>query len=237
MPKTPLQTPLHQLYDEDFVRWVEATIACLKERDTEQLDWDGLIEEIEDLGKSGIFQIRTIDERPELKPLSLFEKWRTTGSQYLLLGEESGNNRVKVLLFDLKTALTQLEGEYTVDPKRPWYTAHVIVDDIIGHFTGLRGSMASQIAYVSPTREGDELFIIDADGRNARRLTFNKTISMSPQWSFDASRIVYSSLRGNWNIMTINIGTGQNVQVSQWPGLNTTPAWSPVESETIMFTS
>lgn len=46
------QTPLHQLYDQDFVRWVEATVACLKRRDTERLDWDGLIEEIEDLGKS-----------------------------------------------------------------------------------------------------------------------------------------------------------------------------------------
>lgn len=52
MPKTPLQTSLPQLYDEDFVRWVEATVACLKRRDTDQLDWDGLIEEIEDLGKS-----------------------------------------------------------------------------------------------------------------------------------------------------------------------------------------
>lgn len=52
MPKTPFPTPLSQLYDEDFVGWVEATIACLRERDTEQLDWDGLIEEIEDLGKS-----------------------------------------------------------------------------------------------------------------------------------------------------------------------------------------
>ncbi|MGG6237051.1 DUF29 domain-containing protein [Nodosilinea sp. AN01ver1] len=52
MPKTPLQTPLHQLYDEDFVRWVEATVACLKTRDVDQLDWEGLIEEIEDLGKS-----------------------------------------------------------------------------------------------------------------------------------------------------------------------------------------
>ncbi|WP_052050692.1 DUF29 domain-containing protein [Leptolyngbya sp. KIOST-1] len=52
MPKTPLQTPLHQLYDEDFVRWVEATVACLKTRDIDQLDWEGLIEEIEDLGKS-----------------------------------------------------------------------------------------------------------------------------------------------------------------------------------------
>ena len=52
MANLRLQTPLHQLYDQDFVRWVEATVACLKSRDTEQLDWDGLIEEIEDLGKS-----------------------------------------------------------------------------------------------------------------------------------------------------------------------------------------
>ena len=52
MPKTPLPSSLRQLYDEDFVRWVEATVACLREKDTEQLDWDGLIEEIEDLGKS-----------------------------------------------------------------------------------------------------------------------------------------------------------------------------------------
>ncbi|MEO1068932.1 MAG: DUF29 family protein, partial [Cyanobacteria bacterium J06638_6] len=43
MPKTLLRIPLHQLYDEDFVRWVEATMACLQARDTEQLDWDGLI--------------------------------------------------------------------------------------------------------------------------------------------------------------------------------------------------
>src|SRR4030065_2292068 len=31
---------------------------------------------IEDLNKSGVFQVRVIDDRPELKPLSLFEKWR-----------------------------------------------------------------------------------------------------------------------------------------------------------------
>jgi hypothetical protein len=52
MPKTPLQTSLRQLYEEDFVCWVEATVDCLRKRDTEQLDWEGLIEEIEDLGKS-----------------------------------------------------------------------------------------------------------------------------------------------------------------------------------------
>jgi hypothetical protein len=52
MANPRLQIPLRQLYDDDFVRWVEATVTCLRARDTEQLDWDGLIEEIEDLGKS-----------------------------------------------------------------------------------------------------------------------------------------------------------------------------------------
>ncbi|PZO43563.1 MAG: DUF29 domain-containing protein [Shackletoniella antarctica] len=52
MPNLQLQTSLRQLYEEDLVRWAEATVACLKSRDTQQLDWERLIEEIEDLGKS-----------------------------------------------------------------------------------------------------------------------------------------------------------------------------------------
>ena len=52
MPRTTPHASLRQLYDQDFARWVEATVACLKTRNLEQIDWDGLIEEIEDLGKS-----------------------------------------------------------------------------------------------------------------------------------------------------------------------------------------
>ena len=52
MTETNLQQSLKQLYDKDFVRWVEATAACLHARDAEHLDWEGLLEEIEDLGKS-----------------------------------------------------------------------------------------------------------------------------------------------------------------------------------------
>jgi hypothetical protein len=52
MANTQMSKSLHQLYEEDFVLWAEATASCLKNRDTEHLDWDSLIEEIEDLSKS-----------------------------------------------------------------------------------------------------------------------------------------------------------------------------------------
>ena len=52
MADVNLRAPLRQLYNEDFARWVEGTVACLRVRDADHLDWEGLLEEIEDLGKS-----------------------------------------------------------------------------------------------------------------------------------------------------------------------------------------
>jgi hypothetical protein len=52
MAEVNLHKSLRQLYEEDFALWIEATAACLHARDTERLDWESLLEEIEDLGKS-----------------------------------------------------------------------------------------------------------------------------------------------------------------------------------------
>jgi hypothetical protein len=41
MAEPNLQQSLKQLYNEDFVRWIEATAACLHARDAEHLDWEG----------------------------------------------------------------------------------------------------------------------------------------------------------------------------------------------------
>lgn len=40
------------LYEHDFVAWCEDTVAKLRTRDLENLDFDNLIEEIESLGRS-----------------------------------------------------------------------------------------------------------------------------------------------------------------------------------------
>ena len=41
-----------QLHEQDFNLWVEQTVQQLKDRDLENMDWDNLIDEIEDMGRS-----------------------------------------------------------------------------------------------------------------------------------------------------------------------------------------
>lgn len=46
------------LYETDFVAWCERTVAQLKAKDIDNLDFDNLIEEIESLGKSERRELR-----------------------------------------------------------------------------------------------------------------------------------------------------------------------------------
>lgn len=48
---TQIKTQLSQLYDEDFVLWVDETVKQLQNQQLDQLDWHHLIEEIEGLGR------------------------------------------------------------------------------------------------------------------------------------------------------------------------------------------
>ena len=192
-----------------------------------------------DLQTCGLFQVKTLSDSLANVAGDLFEQWKAAGAQYYLFGEERRDVlSVDIKIFDLKTALTVFNEAYRIDSNRPWYTAHVIVDDIIGHFSGLRGGMASQVAFIRATKGSEEVFLIDADGRNPRQLTFSKTLKLSPNWSLNGDAIAYSSLIGDeWHIMMININAGQSVDISQGTKFNTTPAWSPVQRDVIAFTS
>ena len=60
------QSITQTLYEQDFSLWVKDTVQKLKTKNTENLDWEHLIEEIEGLNRS---------DRREIKPLliTLFE--------------------------------------------------------------------------------------------------------------------------------------------------------------------
>jgi len=40
------------LYDSDYLRWIETTVEKLRVRDYSNVDWENLIAEIEDMGRS-----------------------------------------------------------------------------------------------------------------------------------------------------------------------------------------
>jgi hypothetical protein len=45
-------TQTKTLYEQDFNLWIEETVNLLKNRQLDQIDYENLIEEVEDLGKN-----------------------------------------------------------------------------------------------------------------------------------------------------------------------------------------
>jgi hypothetical protein len=49
---TELSSITKALYETDYVKWIEATAAAIKQGNLAAVDWDNLLEEIEDMGRS-----------------------------------------------------------------------------------------------------------------------------------------------------------------------------------------
>lgn len=122
--------------------------------------------------------------------------------------------------------------------------AHQFADEIIGKLSGgLPGIASTQIAFVSNRTGNKEIWAMDYDGENQHQLTHLHTISLTPRWSPDGTRIAFTCYAqpGSGSVLTAQIciySTASNRLIS-WPrfnGTNSSPAWSPDGSQ-IMFMS
>ena len=71
---TQLKTDMEKLYDKDYVLWLEETAKQIRYKDIDNLDWQHLLEEIDDLGKSHKNAVESY-LRQLLKHLLLYQYW------------------------------------------------------------------------------------------------------------------------------------------------------------------
>jgi TolB protein len=70
---------------------------------------------------------------------------------------------------------------------------HRVSDEIVQWITGEPGMAASRIAFSRVLEDGvQELYIVDSDGENMRRLTNNGDISKSPNWHPSGTKLAYT---------------------------------------------
>jgi Tol biopolymer transport system component len=101
----------------------------------------------------------------------------------------------------------------------------------------------TRIAYMC--RKGDpatptgpptfEICVMNADGTDQTRLTFNSVGDFSPRWSPDGLKIVFSRAGGGtqqiW-VMNAANGTGQT-QLTTPPGFNSSPNWGEIKTNCV----
>ena len=131
--------------------------------------------------------------------------WDRLGAVWLVTGQVEGAGEGYVLILELHDVLygeVRERGRFRLpDASDPDFrmAVHRASDDIVTWATGEPGMAASRIAFSMLANDSvKELWIIDSDGENLRRLTDFGSITLSPTWSADASKIAFMSFKDGW---------------------------------------
>ncbi len=170
------------------------------------------------------------------------DRWREVNADGVLIGSVQKTPtgiRVEVKLFNVRSRQAVFPREYTGAIASRRLFAHQIADELHEQQRALRGVARTKLTFNSD-RDGErmtgtveargvkEIYVMDYDGENPRRLTTQKSLNINSSWSPDARSIAYTSYRrGQPQIFVSNLYQGTLEELTRPPGQNMLPAWSP----------
>ncbi len=163
---------------------------------------------------------------------SQFSYWETKDISVLLLGalsiEADDYVNLDVKLYDAESREIIWEDVYRNKISEYRYTAHQITDEIVRRFTGEEGIACTKIVFTNDSTKFKEIYLVDYDGYNLRRLTKDNRLNILPKWIPNSSQIMYTSyLYNNPDLFVIDIAKNKRKALSTIQGLNSPAAFSP----------
>lgn len=189
----------------------------------------------QDLQNSGYFQISGPEAFQSLQLTGDFardlEAYRTTGVETLLIGDLRAEPDKVVFegrLFDVASGTAILAKRYRGAFPVSRRIGHTFADEVILFLTGQRGISLSSLAFTSDRSGQKEIWVMDYDGQNQRRITGHRSTSMSPSWSPDGESLAYTSFfNGPPGVYLAELASGRKKPIVNSGSLNTTPTFSP----------
>ncbi len=172
-----------------------------------------------------------------------YQLWDRLGAVWLVTGqvEGAGDGFVLVLsLHDVVYGEVREQGRFRLpDPAAEGFrmAVHAASDAVVEWATGEPGIAASRIAFSMPDGDGNkEIWVIDSDGENMRRVTNHDALVLSPTWSPDGSRLAFSSYKSGFpRIYERNLRTGEERMLPEArSGDHITPTYHP-DGRTLAF--
>lgn len=176
-----------------------------------------------------------------------FDSWKTLGADFLLRltftlsGDQVSLDTYAYYVPKLQRVMAKkYKGSFAHLGK----LAHSFANDLVKALTGKEGMFLSKIV-VAASKTGSkfkEIYIMDWDGGEPRKVTSHNSIALSPNWSPDGKKILYTAFvkRGakalrNPDLFMLDLEKGQRWLVSYRMGLNSGGFFHP-DGQSILMT-
>ena len=182
-------------------------------------------------------------QKPDIAHLKpRFEDWRLITAQALVTGKiliKDNKLKVEFRLWDLAATQEMLAIAFTTTPSNWRRVAHIISDKVYERLTGESGYFDTRIIYVSETGPKTErvkkLAIMDQDGKNTKYLTLGNELVLTPRFNPTNQLVTYMSYFRNLpRVYLLDIETGLQEVVGNFPGMTFAPRFSPDGKKIIM---
>jgi len=171
-----------------------------------------------------------------------FEDWRLIKAQALVTGKVKVTEdklRVEFRLWDTVAAKEMIALAFSTTPNNWRRVAHIISDKVYQRLTGETGYFDTRIIYVAEsgpkTQRYKKLAIMDQDGANVKYLTLGNELVLTPRFSPKNQLVTYLSYFRNLpRVYLLDIETGVQEAVGDFPGMTFAPRFSPDGEKIIM---
>ena len=171
-----------------------------------------------------------------------FEDWKLIKAQALITGKVeiiNENLRVEFRLWDVLAAKEMLAIAFTTVPTNWRRVGHIITDKVYERLTGEKGYFDTRIIYVAEegpkTKRIKKLAIMDQDGFNVKYLTLGNELVLTPRFNPTNQMVTYLSYFRNLpRVYLLDIETGMQEVVGDFPGMTFAPRFSPDGKKIIM---
>jgi len=196
--------------------------------------------------RSGLFNPLKKDsfvQNPDIAHLKpRFEDWRLIKAQALVTGKVMVSDdklRAEFRLWDVVAAKEMIALAFSTTPENWRRVAHIISDKIYQRLTGEAGYFDTRVIYVSETGKKTQrykkLAIMDQDGANVKYLTLGNELVLTPRFSPTNQLVTYLSYFRNMpRVYLLDIETGVQEVVGDFPGMTFAPRFSPDGKKIIM---
>jgi len=198
------------------------------------------------LKRSGLFNPLKKDsfvQNPDIAHVKpRFEDWRLIKAQALMTGKVTVADeklRIEFRLWDVVAAQEMVALAFSTNSNNWRRVAHMISDKIYQRLTGEEGYFDTRIIYVSETGKKTQrykkLAIMDQDGANLKYLTLGNELVLTPRFSPKNQLVTYLSYFRNMpRVYLLDIETGKQEVVGDFPGMTFAPRFSPDGQKIIM---